>query len=825
MSAAATAPAVLPPEGVGEIPQVLEGTALHGAAARLAGALDQKSLDELGWDPRRRLLALPVDHQLAGRGECRAPGCAGTAVPGLPGVCTRCFTRLTGLGLSASQIASDVELPAAPRPTERCAVPECLCAPTVRQSILCEPHARQFRNRRHPLSMEQFLANRRVRPLPPARPCLVAACTRSADGAAGYCNTHYQRWRLIRRADSRIDAQWWQATEPGVAEPGQVNLRALSSLAVIEVLFGICQRIRVGAKLNAVTLKAISDQLRRRQATSIDQLEADQLPTKAARSLHRAFVRDVRRALTDPGAEAHKDTWDLAVFGHRGNLVFSGISQGWLAEAAKRWAAEELPRHRGGGGARVQSMVSSLGMLSECLGLRADHGLVPSALGRPDIESFCNRLAHLESSARISRYRRNLLSRDVRAVLAGIRFLGLTRAGQPAAGLSGDFAIERSDIPATPERGEPGRDLPPEILVGLCANLDSLGPAEVTTAVKIGIDTGRRPEEILALPVDCLARDKDGRPVLVYTNAKSDRLGRRLPISEATASVIEGQQRRVQERFPKAPAGELKLLPAPRRNPWGTRPISISMLERRHREWVNALPELQSSDGVRFDKARIVPYAYRHSFAQRHADAGVPIDVLAELLDHRSYTITRSYYRIGEDRRRAAIDKVAALSFDRRGKRIWREALVLLESEHARYALGEVSVPYGVCAEPSNVKAGGGACPFRFRCVGCDHFRTDVSYLPDLQAYLDDLRRNRERVLAATDVEGWAQAEALPSEEEITRVRRLIARVRSGLEGLSQEERALVEDAVATVRRHRATTLGMPRVRQPQPDLGPPPPS
>ena len=71
----------------------------------------------------------------------------------------------------------------------------------------------------------------------------------------------------------------------------------------------------------------------------------------------------------------------------------------------------------------------------------------------------------------------------------------------------------------------------------------------------------------------------------------------------------------------------------------------------------------------------------------------------------------------------------------------------LLDSEHARRAIGEVAVPFGVCAEPSNVKAGGGACPFRFRCAGCDHFRTDVSYLPDLQAYLDDLLRTRERLL------------------------------------------------------------------------------
>ena len=89
-----------------------------------------------------------------------------------------------------------------------------------------------------------------------------------------------------------------------------------------------------------------------------------------------------------------------------------------------------------------------------------------------------------------------------------------------------------------------------------------------------------------------------------------------------------------------------------------------------------------------------------------------------------------------------------------------------------------------MCTEPSNVKAGGGACPFRFRCAGCDHFRTDVAYLPDLRGYLDDLLRTRERLLASTDLDEWARAEAMPSQEEITRIRRLIDRISVGLSGL-----------------------------------------
>src|SRR5664280_419199 len=240
-----------------------------------------------------------------------------------------------------------------------------------------------------------------------------------------------------------------------------------------------------------------------------------------------------------------------------------------------------------------------------------------------------------------------------------------------------------------------GGDLPPEIMAVLSANLDGLRPAELKAAIQIGIDTGRRPEDILNLPLDCLQRDKGGEPVLVYDNAKADRLGRRLPINEATAAVITAQQSRVQQRFPATPAGELKLLPSPRRNPDGRRPMTIAMLGDGNRRWVDTLGPLHSRDGAEFDKSKIVPYAYRHSYAQRHADAGVGIDVLAELLDHRNLNVTRTYYRVGEDRRRAAVDTVTAMSFDRHGNRVWREAAALLDSEHARYAVGEVAVPYG----------------------------------------------------------------------------------------------------------------------------------
>ena len=126
-------------------------------------------------------------------------------------------------------------------------------------------------------------------------------------------------------------------------------------------------------------------------------------------------------------------------------------------------------------------------------------------------------------------------------------------------------------------------------------------------------------------------------------------------------------------------------------------------------------------------------------------------------MGHELLSSTQAYYQVGEKRRRAAVDRLANHQFDRHGNRVWREAQALLDHEHTRHALGQVSVPYGTCGEPSNVQAGGGACPFRFRCVGCDHFRTDASHLPELKGYLHDLLRDRERVLAGSNLEDWAR--------------------------------------------------------------------
>lgn len=796
---------------------------LDGRAVRLAALIDPSFLTETGWDAASAVLWPPPSHPLLGRPVCQVEGCSTTA-PARGRICASCRGRLGEHGLSEDE--TDL-LPARTDPAKGpggCVVAGCRREWVSSRQGLCRGHLEQAHTLGVPAA--ELCTHPAARPLPACGPCEVAGCGRQRRHRAGlYCEAHQIRLRAAQRRDPNLDEQRWRLVEGPVGRGGQVSFRGLAPVVVAEVLVGLQQRCRIdGVKTKEDNLRLWCNQLRAQQVGTLADYAMPADPDATFQSLCNSVSAHARRALASPQTEIAKDEWDLVVFGHTGTLTFTNITQRWLREVAKRWAADDLPTRRSAtskGGLVVRHHLGCVARLSESLRMRPDRGEIPAALDRRDMEAFLNRLAYLQSAGQISADGRIRACREVRKVLTTARAMGLTRPGGPAGGLGEDFAISVADVPERPEPAEPGRDLPPEIMRQLCAQLDDLASPVMRCAIELAIDTGRRPEELCTLSVDCLVRDDDGGAVLVYDNHKANRLGRRLPISDSTAQLLIDQHEYVRARWPHTQLAELKLLPTDRRNPDGRKAITAFSLAFHHRAWVKRMQVLATIDGAEFDKTKIVLYAYRHTYAQRHADAGIGIDVLRELMDHRKLDATKAYYRVGENRRREAVDRVAAMQFDRHGNRLWRTAQQLLDSEHARRAIGEVAVPFGVCAEPSNVKAGGNACPFRFRCAGCDHFRTDVSYLPDLQAYLDDLLRNRERVLAATDVDEWARAEAMPSEEEITRVRRLIARVHTGLDDLTDDERAQVEEAVATVRRHRSVMIGMPRIRQVVPDLRP----
>ena len=241
-----------------------------------------------------------------------------------------------------------------------------------------------------------------------------------------------------------------------------------------------------------------------------------------------------------------------------------------------------------------------------------------------------------------------------------------------------------------------------------------------------------------------------------------------------------------------------------------TASLTVLRLNRMMRDWVAALPSLLGPDGNEFDRRRVIAYAFRHTFAQRHADAGTPVEVLADLLGHDDLKSTQGYYEVSDQRKRLAIDQLRPLQLDRGGDETpFVERLV--ESQRQRQRVGQIAVTFGGCAEPSNVRASGQACPFRHRCFGCEHFRTDPSYLPELKTHLNQLLADREGLaIQAPELAEWARRDARPAEEEIAAVQRLVRRCEAKLGELPDGERDAVEEAIVVLRRARAQ-LDRPR--------------
>ena len=109
-------------------------------------------------------------------------------------------------------------------------------------------------------------------------------------------------------------------------------------------------------------------------------------------------------------------------------------------------------------------------------------------------------------------------------------------------------------------------------------------------------------------------------------------------------------------------------------------------------------------------------------------------------------------------------------------------------------------LPFGNCIEPSNVKAGGKACPIRFQCAGCGFYRPDPSYIPAIEEHINSLAADRE-IASAMDAAAFVIANL---DAQIAAFRTVLGTMRAALDRLEAEQRNQVERASAVLRKARA---------------------
>jgi integrase len=664
--------------------------------------------------------------------------------------------------------------------------------------------------------LEEWTAS--AEPLSPLPDCLVVGCEQSSMNSRGLCTFHYKHWCQANKGRSeRVDPKSWAATQTPYLGAGRFSLAPTPEPLRSEILFGLQRRDELGHSISPKAVRHILTYVG--DTTTLVGAESASLVTLMQTGGTKAVFRDLCRHArlahdehrgVSPIARDVLDLRDIGITSatRKGRRAQSGVAdltripQEWLRDLVREWVNAERP-HAG----RVGVTVRAAAIAGLALRCRSGGGHDPTALQFADMGAVCDQFRNALREDGIlygSRERHRLFGKFCELVEFG-RGAGLLDQ------LPGSFTRHRSHriVIEDPNEDEIGKAIPEAVIRQLDANLATLGAdilygqlapdaiqALFRTVYIILRDTGRRPGEVAALPRDCL-ETIDGGTSLVWDNGKGKRNRRRLPIDEDTAHAIRVWQQR-RNTLP-APANSRKFLFPAITDDAAIPHLNTSGISRAIRTWVNGLASLDSNavgeagNPLPFDREKVFPYAFRHSYAQRHADEGTPVDVLKELMDHVDVKTTMGYYTVSLKRKQQAVKTLSARVVDRAGNPApFRSGLA--------YERSAVAVPFGGCTEPSNVKAGGHACRIRFQCAGCGFYRPDPSYLPAIEQQINDLRADQETAQAM----GAAEFVIHNLTEQIDAYRQVITNMRKKLAELPADERAEIEEASTIMRKARA---------------------
>jgi integrase len=770
---------------------------------------------------------------------CPLPGCGVTMnAPHSSGYCKTCHDEFT-----ESRLDKDAFEAAYTRRNRRlnvyrqdraCEVPACGRDPLG--SGLCVTHYRSWvKARRRPGTDRAAWTAALGASASPGR-CAVLACDREkASGVTSLCQTHYRKW-LRHLGSAEGDGAGlvsWIEHQPPYLSAHMFSLAPLQPAARVEMLYSLQRR-------DART-PAIHPEYVRRAVTALAGMPSIALGGAAADTVGIAR-QDVTRAILsvaqwetatafdqfrgiDP---ASKLVWDLRTVSQQlpslkkgvsplrnpSTLDFGQVRQEWVREMLMHWARTASPLSKD-----LRRRHKACVIASGALGLRGDAGTDPSVLRFSDVTVVVDafKLACSDKGQLYAASHQCSLLRDFFDLLDFARREGIAGSLSPRfVRHPGYHSIRRVDE----NEDEIGKAVPESVIRQLDQHLHLLGkgfpygsmPPDAVTAMFQVIyvilrDTGRRPAEVAGLDLDCLEYDL-GEYQLVWHNMKGRRLRRRLPLAQVTVDAITGwKEVRAGLNIPANCAAHL--FPAVTGS---YRHLDSGYISRAIRLWADSIPALESGelsrDGtpVPFDRARIFPYAFRHTFCQRYADAGIALHVLQSLMDHRSADTTAAYYQVSKKMKREAVDTLRVLAIDRTG------SPAPIGSADA-YEIRSVAVPWGNCTEPSNVKAGGTACPIRWQCPGCSHYRPDPSHLPAIEDQVRSLTANLETA-RAMDAAPYTIA---GMEGEIAGYKKVIAAMKAKMDAMPEAERREVGEASKILRRLRAGVAAPGPVALPMP--------
>jgi integrase len=335
---------------------------------------------------------------------------------------------------------------------------------------------------------------------------------------------------------------------------------------------------------------------------------------------------------------------DLEIVSRGGAILFDGIAQPWLKDAAKRWARARLLA--GGAPSTMAHYVGHVSAFGGWLADRVPEVVSPAGITRTVLEDW---LLSIRSSGLASGTKTSRVS-AVRLFLEEQWQDGLARMPRSATIHVGEVPSAEQQLPRGIEASVFDQLIDP-------ANLALLVSEQHRTIILLLAFTGLRISSIVTLARDALEIGTDGHPYLRYLNVKLRREAV-IPI----APVLHEQLRR-QEQFltdTLGVDGTRLLLPSP---PAGRRGASrgehhVSLKGVRHmlKRYV-VIAEIRDSRGRL--ASWLHPHRFRHHLGTSLVNEGVPLPVIQRVLRQaRDGQLSRSGQRPrGADRapgRRAA---------------------------------------------------------------------------------------------------------------------------------------------------------------------------
>lgn len=766
------------------------------------------------WDSKHWHFTSDPANPLTAAYPCRAAGCPGLA-RGNGALCVPC--KSAARSSTKGRRRADHGAGRTSKAAERCTITVSgqPCKALSSHHGLCYHHYHAWRKRLttaggdYPLEKYQATA-RGV--FPRGQQCAVPECrTEEWRFEKALCLGHRFQWKRLKSQGISLEefiavprpiGRQWSTTE--------FSLVDLPPILRNEFLLTLQQRDQEGYRLDPWVLRRCITIALEHGARTMEKLHQIMLASSTDQRLQKGFTNyarmwSARWRYQHTGTDARKDDiWDAAVLMLRtqsgsdticskGTLDFRPVRIQWLREAAKEYAAIfELPADT------IRDLIRSCSIASDAL-LRRPYGTTPDRLGRADAKAVFQAYSTLtthDGAPRPERYRYEHFHRFRRLLHEG-RELDALQCLAPA------FRFLATDtLPSGRERSTVNKSIPDEVIKVLDENLHLFTvaedhtytngrPAELCnhmhqTIYQLLRDLGRRPSEILGLKRDALQHYDDGRPFIRYDAPKTGDIGLELPIHHSTANIISAWFNRLNAVTDIEPrAADLMFPSLSGFGPAARKPITISGYHTVYWRWIERIKNLpdhiQGPGGAAetFDRSRLRLYSWRHTYAQRLSDNNTAPDVIQELMNHKRFETSAGYIRINRQRKADAIRIVDRTTIDRHGA-------AQPPHSYPAYARGSVATPLGLCTEPTNVKAGGQACPARSKCGGCTYFRANVSHLPLIDAHIVALTTDLE--LARPIADTWVLESLTAEISSYRKIRRLLADTKTRLSPAEQNE-------------------------------------